>query len=391
MAAMLPNRGYLTARVIDDYPAEMLNPGIEETPMKPMLFATIAVLSLLVTACGARGAAPASTASGPQSSAAAAAPASGAVSAAGGATMTIKFNHVVTRDTPKGRASDRFAELVKQSSNGRMTVQVFPNSELYKDGEEVEALQQGAINFIAPGIDKYGVLIPKWEAPALPYLFLSDAAGKKFIEPGNAVAKELNESLRDKGMLGLGIWLNGWKHFSDSKRPLIQPDDLKGLKFRTSGKPDEAFVKALGGSAQVMAFSEVFGALQQGVVDGQYNSWSNIYSQKFHEVQKYATVSRGGALLTYGLATNAKWWDGLAAADRKILSDALDEATRFNNKIADDDNNQAFDAIKKTNRMDIHEQTEAEAKAWAVAADAVTKEWEPRTGKDIIDKLKALN
>ncbi len=353
--------------------------------MRRTLLAPIAILTLLATSCGARGAAPAAPAQSQQQQA----PASGATTS--GATTTIKFNHVVTRDTPKGRAAERFAELVKQNSNGRIQVQIFPNSELYKDGEEVEALQQGAINFIAPGIDKYGVLIPQWEAPALPYLFLSDAAGQKFIAPGNAVAKELNEKLRDKGMLGLSIWINGWKHFSGSKRPLIAPDDFKGLKFRTSGKPDEAFVRAMGGSAQVMAFSEVFGALQQGVVDGQYNSWSNIYTQKFHEVQKYVTVSRGGALLTYGVATNAKWWDGLDAPTRKILSDAMDEATKFNNKIADDDNSQAFEAIKKTGKMDVHEQTEAEAKAWGAAAESVIKEWEPRTGKEIIDKLKALN
>jgi C4-dicarboxylate-binding protein DctP len=354
--------------------------------MRTGVLALITGLTMLTAACGARGAEPSAPAGKPAASGAAAAPASG-----GAAAMTIKFNHVVTRDTPKGRAADRFAELVKQNSNGRIQVQVFPNSELYKDAEEVEALQQGAINFIAPGTDKYGVLIPQWEATALPYLFLSEAAGKKFIEPGNAVAKELNEKLREKGMLGLDIWANGWKHFSDSKRPLIAPDDFKGLKFRTSGKPDEAFVKALGGSAQVMAFSEVFGALQQGVVDGQYNSWSNIYTQKFHEVQKYTTVSRGGALLVYGVATNAKWWDGLDDGTRKILRDAMDEATKFNTKIADDDNNQAFDAIKKSGKLDIHEQTEAEAKAWGTAAESVVKEWESRSGKDIIDKLKALN
>ena len=150
-------------------------------------------------------------------------------------------------------------------------------------------------------------------------------------------------------------------------------------------------MKALGGSAQVMAFSEVFGALQQGVVDGQYNSWSNIYTQKFHEVQKYVTASRGGALLTYGVATNVKWRDSLDEPTRKIFKDAMDEATRFNNKIADEDNDQALDAIKKSGRLDIHQQTEAEAKAWGQAAESVTKEWEPRTGKEIIDKLKALN
>ncbi|MSQ09395.1 MAG: DctP family TRAP transporter solute-binding subunit [Dehalococcoidia bacterium] len=306
-------------------------------------------------------------------------------------TMTLKFNHVVARDTPKGKAADKFAALVKQKSGGKIDVQVFPNSELYKDGEELEALQQGAIHFIAPGTDKLGVLIPAWEAPVLPGIFLSEEAGDKFVEPGNAVAKELLEKLREKGLLGLNVWLNGFKHFTSSKRALINPDDFKGQKFRTSGKPDEAFVKALGASAQVMAFSEVFGALQQGVVDGQFNTPSNIVTQKFHEVQKYGTVSRGGVILLYAVATNAKWFDSQTPEVKKLLSEAMDEATRFNNKVAADDNKAGWAAIKASGRLELREQTEAEAKAWAVAGDQVLKEWEARTGKEIIEKLKALN
>lgn len=324
--------------------------------------------------------------------AATAAPASGgAQPSSGGATMTLKFTHVVARDTPKGKAADKFAELVKQKSNGRIEVQVFPNSELYKDAEELEALQTGAVHFIAPGTDKFGGLAPLWDATALPYLFLNDNAVKKLVDPDNPVAKELFESMRPKGLLGLAIWGNGWKHFTNSKHPIKTPDDLKGLKIRTSGKPDEAFVKAMGGSAQVMAFSEVFGALQQGVVDGQYNTWSNIYTQKFHEVQKYATISRGGVFLTYGVATNAKWWDGLDADTRKILSEAMKEATAYENQLSDQDNAEALEAIKKTGRLEFYEQTEEDAKAFQQAAQSVVSEWEPRTGKDIIEKLKALN
>lgn len=339
----------------------------------------LAALGLLGAACAPqRAAAPAeSAATGDQK--------------ASGPPMVLKFNHVVTRDTPKGKASEYFADLVKQRSNGRIEVQVFPNSELYKDGEEIEALQQGAIHFIAPGTDKLGVLVPAWEAPVLPGIFLTEEAGNKFVEPGNPVAKELMDKLRDKGMVGMAVWLNGFKHFTSSKRPLITPDDFKGQKFRTSGKPDEAFVKALGASAQVMAFSEVFGALQQGVVDGQFNTPSNIFSQKFHEVQKYGTVSSGGVILVYGVVTSSKWWDSLDAPTRKLLTDAMDDTTRFNNKIAVEENVAGWEAIKKSGRLDLHVQTEAEAKAWAVAGDQVLKEWEARTGKDIIDKLKSLN
>lgn len=313
-------------------------------------------------------------------------------SAAGGpAAMTLKFTHVVAKDTPKGKAADKFAELVKQKSNGKIEVQVFANSELYKDAEELEALQTGAVHFIAPGTDKFGGLAPQWDATALPYLFTSDSAVKKLLDPDNEVAKSLFEAMRPKGLVGLAMWGNGWKQFTDSKRPLKSPADFQGLKFRTSGKPDEAFVKALGGAAQVMAFSEVFGALQQGVVDGQYNTWSNIYTQKFHEVQKYATVSRGGTYLSYAVGTNAKWWDGLDADSKKVLTDAMRAATAFENQLAEQDNATSLAEIKKTNRLEFYEQTAEDAKAFQQAAAPVMQEWEPKVGKDILDKLKAMN
>lgn len=305
-------------------------------------------------------------------------------------TMTLKFNHVVAINTPKHKAAQKFADLVKERSGGAINVQIFPNSELYKDGEELEALQSGAIHFVAPGTDKFGVLVPKWEALVLPYVFDSADAARKLYDPNSPVAKEFYEALRPKGMLGLAIWENGWKHFTDSKRPLIKPEDFKGLKFRTSGKPDEAFVKALGGSAVVMAFSEVFSALQQGAIDGQFNTWSNTYTQKFHEVQKYATIADGAVFLLYGVATNAKWWDGLDANTRKLLSDAMAEATVYGNKLAADENDQALEAIKKSGRLQFHQQTKEEAAAWAKAGEEVQKQWESRVGADTIAKLKAI-
>ena len=330
----------------------------------------------------------------PQRAAAPAQPAGkdgAAAQQAGAPSMTLKFSHVVAKDTPKHKAAEEFGRLVKEKSNGKIDVQIFANSELYKDGEEIEALQQGAIHFIAPGTDKFGVIAGQWEALALPYIFTGDEAIAKLVDPDNDVARSLFESLRSKGMLGMGIWGNGFKHFTNSKRPLKTPADFQGLKFRTSGKPDEAFVQALGGSAQVMAFSEVFGALQQGVVDGQYNVWSNILTQKFYEVQRYATLGRGGALLTYGVATNAKWFDGLDAESKKAISDAMKEATTFANKIADDENAAALVEIRQSGRMEFYEQTAEDAQVFVKVAEPAWKEWEPKTGKEIIDKLRALN
>jgi C4-dicarboxylate-binding protein DctP len=356
---------------------------------------------LAISACAPQRAAPpaqqapAEKAAAPAQKSAPAAPvakdAAPAKPAAAGPAMVLKFSHVVAKNTPKHKAAEEFARLVKEKSGGKIEVQVFANSELYKDGEEIEALQNGAIHFIAPGVDKFGVIAGVWEATALPYIFTSDAAAKKFVQPGNAVAKELHESLRAKGMLGMAIWSNGFKHFSNSKKQTKTPDDFKGLKYRTSGKPDEAFVKALGGSAQVMAFSEVFGALQQGVVDGQLNTWSNILTQKFHEVQKYGVIGRGGAYLTYGVATNSKWYDALDDTSKKVITDAMTEATAFGNKIADQENDDAFAEIKKSGRVEFYEQTPQDAEAFAKVAEAVWKEWEPKTGKEIIEKLRALN
>jgi C4-dicarboxylate-binding protein DctP len=350
----------------------------------------VTALVLLLAACAPQRAEPAKPAAPADSGAKPGEAAKPAAAVAPGA-MTVKFSHVVAKNTPKGKASDRFAEIVKEKSGGKIDVQVFANSELYKDAEEMEALQTGAIHFIAPGTDKFGSLAPQWDATSLPYLFLSDAAVKKYLDPDNPVAKELFESMRPKGLVGLGVWGNGWKHFTNNKKPLKAPSDFQGLKIRTSGKPDEAFVKAMGGSAQVMAFSEVFGALQQGVVDGQYNTWSNIVTQKFHEVQRYATVSRGGVYLSYGVATNASWWDGLDADSKKILTDAMKDATAFHNQLADKENEDGLAEIKKSNRLEFYEQTPEDAKAFQQAAERVIAEWEPKTGKEIIDKLKAMN
>ena len=348
------------------------------------LVPALTALALLLSAC-----APQRSGGQPAPAAKSGEAATPAASAPGA--MTLKFSHVVARDTPKGKAADKFAELVKQKSGGKIEVQVFANSELYKDAEELEALQQGAIHFIAPGTDKFGGLAPHWDATALPYLFTSDAAVKKLLDPDNPVAKELFESTRPKGLVGLAIWGNGWKHFTNSKRPIKSPDDFQGLKIRTSGKPDEAFVRAMGGSAQVMAFSEVFGALQQGVVDGQLNTWSNILTQKFHEVQHYATVSRGGVFLSYAVGTDAKWWDGLDADSKKVLTEAMKEATAYENQLADEDNATALSELKKSGGLEWYDQTAEDAAAFQKAAQGVVAEWEPKTGKEIIEKLKAMN
>src|SRR5438067_5299304 len=210
----------------------MLGLSVHRSAIVGRVLPVLTALALLLSACAPqRGGQPESKPAAPAPGAPAAQPA-----AAPGAT-TVKFSHVVAKDTPKGKAADRFAELVNQKSGGKIQVQVFANSELYKDAEELEALQTNAVQFIAPGTDKFGALAPQWDATALPYIFTSDAAVNKLLDPDNPVAKELFESMRPKGLIGLAIWGNGWKHFTDSKRPVKTPADLPRLKFATSGKP----------------------------------------------------------------------------------------------------------------------------------------------------------
>src|SRR5882757_10602177 len=207
--------------------------------------------------------------------------------------VTIKFSHVVASDTPKGKGADKFKELAEKYTAGKVKVEVYPNSTLYKDKEELEALQLGAVQMLAPSNSKFGPMgIKDFEVFDLPFIIPNLAALRKVTE-GPMGAKML-KLLEPKGMIGLAYWDNGFKQMSANK-PLRVPADYKGLKFRIqSSKVLEAQFRVLGATPQVMAFSEVYQALQTGVVDGQENTASNMYTQKMHEVQKYTTLTNHG-------------------------------------------------------------------------------------------------
>src|ERR1700744_1630422 len=207
--------------------------------------------------------------------------------------IVLKFSHVVASDTPKGQAADKFKELAEKYTNGRVKVEVYPNSTLYKDKEELEALQLGAVQMLAPSNSKFGPIgIREFEVFDLPYI-LPDLKTLRKVTDGPLGARLL-KLLDPKGMTGLAYWDNGFKEMSANKK-LVAPADYRGLKFRIqSSKVLEAQFRSLGSIPQVMAFSEVYQALQTGVVDGQENTWSNMYTQKMHEVQKYATVTTHG-------------------------------------------------------------------------------------------------
>ncbi len=301
------------------------------------------------------------------------------------APIVIKFSHVVATDTPKGQAAERFKQLAEKATNGRVKVEVYPNSQLYKDKEELEALQLGAVQMLAPSLAKFGPLgVKEFEAFDLPYIFPSKTALYNVTE--GEIGKSLLKKLETKGITGLAYWDNGFKVMSANK-PLRTTTDFKGLKMRIqSSKVLDAQMRALGANPQVLAFSEVYQALQTGVVDGTENPPSNMYTQKMHEVQKYVTVSNHG-YLGYAVIVNKKFWDGLPPDIRTALNKAMAEATTFEKAIAQRDNDLALDAIKKSGKTEIYTLSVKEQAEWRKALLPVQQQMESRIGKDLISAM----
>ncbi|WP_416054728.1 TRAP transporter substrate-binding protein [Janthinobacterium svalbardensis] len=301
------------------------------------------------------------------------------------APIVIKFSHVVATDTPKGQAAERFKQLAEKATNGKVKVELYPNSQLYKDKEELEALQLGAVQMLAPSLAKFGPLgVKEFEAFDLPYIFPTKTALYNVTE--GEIGKSLLKKLEPKGITGLAYWDNGFKVMSANK-PLHNPADFKGLKMRIqSSKVLDAQMRALGANPQVLAFSEVYQALQTGVVDGTENPPSNMYTQKMHEVQKHVTVSNHG-YLGYAVIVNKKFWDGLPPDIRGQLEKAMREATTFEKAIAQRDNDQALEAIKKAGKTQIYTLTVQEQAEWRRALAPVQKAMEGRIGKDLISAI----
>jgi C4-dicarboxylate-binding protein DctP len=299
--------------------------------------------------------------------------------------IIIKFSHVVAANTPKGAAADKFKELAEKYTDGKVKVEVYPNSTLYKDKEELEALQLGAVQMLAPSNSKFGPIgVREFEVFDLPYI-LPDLATLRKVTDGPLGAKLL-KLLEPKGMTGLAYWDNGFKEMT-ANRKLITPDDYKGLKFRIqSSKVLEAQFRALGAVPQVMAFSDVYQALQTGVVDGEENTASNIYTQKMHEVQKFMTMTNHG-YIGYVVVVNKKFWDGLPADIRGQLEKAMKEATAFGNGQSAKENEEALAEIKKAGKTEIDTLTPEQDAAMRKAMEPVYKDVATRVGQPLIDEF----
>jgi C4-dicarboxylate-binding protein DctP len=297
--------------------------------------------------------------------------------------IVVKFSHVVANDTPKGKGALKFKELAEKYTNGKVRVEVYPNSSLYKDKEEIEALQLGSVQMLAPSTAKFAPLgIKEFEALDLPWLFKDEDTYSKAMK--GPVGKWLFQKLEAKGITGLAYWDNGF-HMTSANRPLITPADFQGLKVRISGsKIADRYFRDIGSIPQIMAFSEVYQALQTGVVDACENTPSNYLTQKFYEVQKDITVSYH-AHLQYAVIVNSKFWSGLPADIRGQLEKAMDEATDYTNSIAVKENEDALAEIKKSGKTTLHYLTDDQRKVWQDAMRPTYAWAKGRVGQEVLD------
>src|SRR4051812_4319212 len=299
--------------------------------------------------------------------------------------IIIKFSHVVATDTPKGKGALKFKELAEKYTNGKVRVEVYPNSSLYKDKEEIEALQLGSVQMLAPSTAKFAPLGAKeFEALDLPWLFKDEETYSRAMK--GPVGKWLFQKLESKGISGLAYWDNGF-HMTSANRPLLMPADFQGLKIRISGsKIADRYFRDVGAIPQIMAFSEVYQALQTGVVDGCENTASNYLTQKFDEVQKHITMTYH-AHLQYAVIVNTKFWNGLPGDIRTQLDKAMAESTEYTNSIAIKENEDALAAIKKAGKTTLHEVTPAQRLAWQKAMQPTYTWAKGRVGQEVLDLL----
>jgi C4-dicarboxylate-binding protein DctP len=299
----------------------------------------------------------------------------------------IKFSHVVAENTPKGLAARRFADLVRVKSKGRIEVEIFPNGQLVGDEEEVQALLDGRVQLIAPSTGKLAELFPPWQVFDLPYAFPDQDAVVEAME--GPMGQKLFRTLQRRGVRGLAMWDNGWKQMTSSSKPLIMPADFAGQRFRVQPSPVlmEQF-KALGATGVAVPFDQTFRALETGQVDGQENTPSNIYWKKFHEVQRYMTVSNHG-YLGYTVMTNNLFWQNLPEESRLILTEALAETTTWVRENAGRLNEQDLDRIKM-GRIEVHIQTEAERTAWKAALRPVYDYFSREVDAELVSSVREL-
>jgi len=302
--------------------------------------------------------------------------------------FVLKFSHVVSPNTPKGKAADFFEQRLEELSKGRIDVQVYPSSQLYKDNAVLKALKLDSVQMAAPSFSKFGKIVPQLALFDLPFLF-KDMDHLHRVQDGE-VGQKLKDMVNAKGYVALNFWDNHFKQLSSSKKALINPEDAVGQKFRImSSKVLEAQFHAVGANPQMMPFSEVYSGLQQGVIDGQENTNSNIFTKKFHEVQKHLTVTNHG-YLGYLVVMSQKFWNSLPADLQANVTQAINDATKKEREYAEELNTQQFNQIKayaeKTGNLEIINLTNKQKDAWRQAVSKIYPDFydKNKIGEDLI-------
>ena len=296
--------------------------------------------------------------------------------------LTIKISHVVAENTPKHQGALAIKKYIEEASNGKIKVQVFPNSQLFGDNDEFQNLVANNVQFIIPDMAKLVGHDPGFNIPSMPFLFNSDKAATDFWD--GPKGQEIFRRIESKGVVALYMWPNGPKHLTNNVRPIKSPEDMQGLKFRTQGgQVLEKVYSTLGAGSVSIPFGELYTALQQGTVDGQENTFSNIESRKFDEVQKYLTIM-GHTRVDYVIMTNVKFWNSLNDATRKIVEEGVKKGTEVARQEADSLNAEAFEKLKERGQIEIYTLSGEDIEKFRQALKPVYDEYNPIIGEDVI-------
>ncbi|WP_248930076.1 TRAP transporter substrate-binding protein [Paenibacillus hamazuiensis] len=302
--------------------------------------------------------------------------------------IVIKFSHVVAENTPKGLAASEFARLVQEKTNGRVKVEVYPNGVLYTEPNEQEALLRGSVQMIAPSFSNISGMSPPWIVMDLPYAFLSNEAVKEAF--AGDIGAALFDKLKSRGIIGMAFWGNGFKQMTSNVGPMVHPADFKGQRFRIlPSRAIEEYFRLMDARTFPIPFNDTYRNLEQGTVDGEENSISNIYSKKFYQVQKYMTLSNHG-YLGYAVLMNKTFWDKLPEELHAPILEAMKEATVFANETAIAINEKQLAEIRSMSGIRIHEQTPEERREWMEAMDPAYNRLEPIVGAELIGKIREL-
>lgn len=344
---------------------------------KILLFLSILLISILV-ACGSE-----ETSGGSEGSS------DGSENSDGIQEMTIKFSHVVAENTPKHQGALAMKEYIESESDGLIEVEIYPNSSLFGDQDEYQNLVSNNVQFIAPDLTKFVGHNPQFNVPALPFAFDNDDAAIAFWD--GEKGQEILSSLTNDGVLGLYMWPNGGKHITNNEVPIDSPEDFEGLKFRTQGgQVLEAIYNHLGAGSESIPFGELYTALDQGVVDGQENTFSNIESKKFDEVQEYLSVINH-TRVDYAIFTNTEFWEGMNDATKAIVEEGVKVGTDVAREQALSLNEQAYETIKERGEVEIIEVTPEQVEVFRETLQPIYDEFEDDIGADVYEAVRAAN